>query len=503
MERESRWGGSDLGLTKIRGGGLISVAKQENPSHDRKQGMLIKPSRQLLVLWFLGWDVLIIGLSWLAAYWFRFQSGWVSVSKEAPSFHQCLEHLPMLCLLGPVAFHLAGMYDVNRLRRYREELVSVFKGVSLLLLLILAAVFYRQDPYESRLTMAFFYGLALFGVLAARRASWHVIRHYRRQGFNAQPALIVGTGREARRMARALRHASWTGMYAVGYIEDQPSSWASDLNILGGISDLPRLVEQHHVGHVFIALPFQRYHDARRVFEVLSASYVDVRLVLDVPSMAAISFKTTALDGLTVVGLRENPHHGLNVFVKRSMDVVLSLTALVLLAPLMLLIALLVKLSSKGPILFRQERCGLNGVSFNMLKFRTMRVDAEAQTGAVWAKANDPRRTILGTFLRKTSLDELPQLFNVLTGEMSLVGPRPERPVFIEKFRKTVPNYMVRHAMKAGITGWAQVNGWRGNTSLRKRIQHDLYYINHWNPWFDLRIMWLTVWKGIVNKNAY
>ncbi len=465
--------------------------------------MLIKPSRQLLVLWFVFWDVLLTGIAWTGAYWVRFLSGWVNVAKEAPSFTQCLEHLPLLSLLALMAYRLAGMYDVNRLRRYREELASVFKGVSLLLLFVLATVFYRQDPYESRLTMVLFYGLTMALVLMARRTSWQLIRHYRRKGYNAQPALIVGTGREARRMARALRHASWTGMFAVGFIEDQPTPWASDLNILGGIDELPKLVEQHYVGHVFIALPFHRYHEARRVFDVLSASYVDVRLVLDVPSMAAISLKTTTLDGLSIVGLRENPHHGLNVIVKRSMDVVLSLVALVMLAPLMAFIAVMVKLTSKGPVLYRQERCGLNGVSFQMLKFRTMRVDAEAQSGAVWARANDPRRTVMGSFLRKTSLDELPQLFNVLKGEMSLVGPRPERPVFIEKFRKTVPNYMVRHAMKAGITGWAQVNGWRGNTSLRKRLQHDLYYIHHWNPWFDLRIMWLTVFKGIINKNAY
>ena len=161
------------------------------------------------------------------------------------------------------------------------------------------------------------------------------------------------------------------------------------------------------------------------------------------------------------------------------------------------------KLSSPGPIIYRQERCGLNGQPFQMLKFRSLRVNAEQATGAVWAVKDDPRRTWLGAFLRSTSLDELPQLFNVIRGEMSLVGPRPERPVFISKFSKTIPNYMARHAVKAGITGWAQVNGWRGNTSLRKRIQFDLYYITHWTPLLDLRILWLTIWHGLVNRNAY
>jgi exopolysaccharide biosynthesis polyprenyl glycosylphosphotransferase len=201
--------------------------------------------------------------------------------------------------------------------------------------------------------------------------------------------------------------------------------------------------------------------------------------------------------------LRESPHFGLNVVIKRAMDMMMSLVGLVVLSPLLGLIALVVKLTSPGPVFYRQERCGLNGESFQMLKFRSMRVDAENQTGAVWARKNDPRRTWLGAFLRATSLDELPQLFNVLRGDMSLVGPRPERPVFIKQFSRTIPNYMARHRVKSGITGWAQVHGWRGNTSLRKRVQYDLYYITHWTPWLDLRILGMTVVKGLLHRNAY
>jgi exopolysaccharide biosynthesis polyprenyl glycosylphosphotransferase len=185
------------------------------------------------------------------------------------------------------------------------------------------------------------------------------------------------------------------------------------------------------------------------------------------------------------------------------MDVILALIGLLVLSPLLALLAVLVKLTSPGPVFYRQERCGLNGRSFHMLKFRSMAANAEQQTGAVWAVKNDARRTLFGAFLRRTSLDELPQLFNVLRGDMSLVGPRPERPVFIQRFRKTIPNYMSRHCVKAGITGWAQVHGWRGNTSLRKRLQYDLYYITHWTPWLDLRILWMTLFHGIIHRNAY
>ena len=184
------------------------------------------------------------------------------------------------------------------------------------------------------------------------------------------------------------------------------------------------------------------------------------------------------------------------------MVIVLAL-GLIVLSPLLFVIAVLVKLTSPGPILYRQERCSLNGKSFYMLKFRSLRVDAEKQTGPVWAQKNDNRRTWFGAFLRQTSLDELPQLFNVLLGDMSLVGPRPERPEFINQFTKTIPNYMARHSVKCGITGWAQVHGWRGNTSLRKRVQYDLYYITHWNPMLDLRILWLTFWKVLFHRHAY
>jgi Undecaprenyl-phosphate glucose phosphotransferase len=293
------------------------------------------------------------------------------------------------------------------------------------------------------------------------------------------------------------------GFRNVGFIEDNPTRWSSDLDILGGVADLPVLIRKYRVDHVFIALPMNRFNESRRVFDILSQEVVDVRLVADIPNLAGVSLTTTFFEGMPIVGLRESPHYGVNIVVKRLMDIVLAAAAIVLLAPVMLGITLAVKLTSRGPVFYRQERCGLNGRPFNMLKFRSMPVDAEAETGPVWARKQDNRTTRIGAFLRSTSLDELPQFINVLRGDMSVVGPRPERPVFIDKFKKTIPSYMARHAVKCGITGWAQVNGWRGNTSLRKRIQYDLYYIVHWNPLFDLKIMWMTLWYGLVHRNAY
>jgi Undecaprenyl-phosphate glucose phosphotransferase len=464
---------------------------------------MIRQRSQILCAWFLLWDLVLTGVAWLGAYYLRFETHWIPITKDPPDVTLCWLYLPLVVLLAAIAFRLTGQYAVHRLRRLREEVVCVLKGTALLSLLVMATTFYLRDAYESRATMGLFSVLAGGLVLAARRLSWSAIRRLRSRGYNQTHAVIVGTGRVARKTALALRHANWMGIKTIGFVEDRQDRWTSDLNLLGTFTDLPDLIKRYGIAHVFIALPMGRYDDARKVFDILSQSLCEVRLVADVPDLAGLSLTTTNLDGLPVIGLRESPHFGLNVVVKRVMDVALSLVALLILSPVMLLVALLVKLTSPGPVFYRQERCGLNGDSFQMLKFRSMRADAETQTGAVWAPKDDPRRTRLGTFLRKSSLDELPQLFNVLRGDMSLVGPRPERPVFIKQFQKTIPNYMVRHCVKAGITGWAQVHGWRGNTSLRKRVQYDLYYITHWTPWLDLRIMWMTVFHGLFHRNAY
>jgi Undecaprenyl-phosphate glucose phosphotransferase len=467
-----------------------------------KSGM-IKRNSQILGIWLLAWDLGMTALAWILAYYLRFESGIIPQYQVPLEVNLCYRSIPLVLLLAAIAYRLTGQYVIHRFRRVREDVAGVLRGTAFMGLLVIAATFGLHDPYESRTTMAAFLLLCPPLLLLERRVTWMLIRWLRARGFNQTQAIIVGTGRVARKTARSLRRASWMGIKNIGFIEDRPTAWVSDLDVLGATADLPRLISRYQVSHVFIALPMNRYDEARRVFDTLSRSLVDVRLVADVPALAGVSFTTTNLDGMPLIGLRESPHFGINIVVKRAMDIALSLIALALLSPLLLLIAVVVKLSSAGPIFYRQPRCGLNGRSFSMIKFRSMRVDAEAKTGAVWAQKDDPRRTPLGTFLRKTSLDELPQLINVLMGDMSLVGPRPERPEFIDKFSRTIPNYNTRHCVKAGITGWAQVHGWRGNTSLRKRIQFDLYYITHWTPWLDFRIMWMTLWHGLFHRNAY
>ena len=464
---------------------------------------MIKHKSQILCLWFLFCDLSLTAAAWMLSHYLRFESGLFAVKKTPPTFEMCWQNIPLILLLSLLAYHFTGQYMIHRFRRLREEFVSVFMGTALMGLFVVAVTFGLHNGYESRGAIFLFISLTMFIILLFRRLSWIGVHWLRQRGYNQTQTLIVGTGRTARKTARSLRQTSWLGFKNVGFIEEQPSHWTSDLDILGTIGDLPALVVKYQVSHVFICLPMSRYDEARRVFGTLSQTLVDVRLIADVPALAGVTFTTTHFDGMPMIGLRESPHFGLNIVVKRAMDIALSIIALILLSPLMALVALLIKITSPGPIFYSQERCGLNGQSFRMLKFRSMRADAEQKSGAVWAIKNDDRKTKLGSFLRKTSLDELPQLLNVLLGDMSMVGPRPERPVFINKFVKTIPSYHARHAVKAGITGWAQVNGWRGNTSLRKRIQFDLYYITHWTPWLDLRILWMTLWHGFVNRNAY
>jgi Undecaprenyl-phosphate glucose phosphotransferase len=456
--------------------------------------------------WLILSDLSLTAMAWLIADIIRLRSGLLPIyAPDIPSFSLCVGQLPLIAILALMAFRIAGMYDVSRLRRFREDIHSVLHGAALLALLVVCITFAMQSPYRPRAVLALFPILVVGIVLCGRRVAWLVLARMRLRGMNRSRALVVGTGRLARQTARSIAECPWLGIEVVAHVEDRPDAPHVERPVIGPIAQLPELVNQYRVDHVFLALPMNRYADVRRAFDALSQSVIEVHLVADAPALASLSLTTSKLQGMTIIGLRESGYHGMNVLVKRIMDMALAATALVLLAPVMLVIAACIKATSRGPVFYRQERCSLNGTSFEMLKFRTMPVDAEKHTGPVFTAVNDARRTRLGAVLRATNLDELPQLFNVLRGEMSLVGPRPERPVFIDRFKTTVPNYMARHAVKCGMTGWAQVNGWRGNTSLRRRIQFDLYYITHWNPLFDLRIMVLTVVHMIFGnqKNAY
>jgi Undecaprenyl-phosphate glucose phosphotransferase len=384
-----------------------------------------------------------------------------------------------------------------------RELGVVFKAGGLLFVLVITTAFYRRDLYESRTALALFFALNALGIAAARRLVWRVLRYFRGRGLNHGRALIVGGGRMGELVARTIEKNNWTGLEAVGFVDEPSRRESRILPRLGTIEEIAEVATEHEIDHVFVALPLSRYSELPQIYQALSDILVEVQLVPDVPGFTGIKPRLMEVDGVPFVNLRQNPHRGWPCLAKRAMDLALGSAALLLLSPVMLLLALAVKLTSPGPVFYRQGRTGLAGRQFGMLKFRSMRVDAETRTGPVWAQPGDDRCTPLGRFMRRWSLDELPQLFNVMTGDMSLVGPRPERAVFVEKFRRQIPGYAQRHQVKAGITGWAQVHGWRGNTSLRHRVQCDLYYISHWSIWLDLQILLMTFRYGWRHKNAY
>ena len=273
--------------------------------------------------------------------------------------------------------------------------------------------------------------------------------------------------------------------------------------VVGHYDDLPRILTENKIDDVILTLPSNASKDISELFATLQNETVNVQLVPDIPELFRLTSSIEDIDGLPIVSVSQGPLVGWAALQKQAIDVSVSLLSLLLLSPILILISLLIAFTSGRPIFYSQERMGLDGKTFKMFKFRTMGKSAEEETGPTWARPDDPRRTKIGTFLRKTSLDELPQLWNVLRGDMSIVGPRPERPIFINSFRKELPGYMLRHKVKSGMTGWAQINGWRGNTSINERLKYDIYYIDNWSLALDFKIMLLTFWRVIFDRNAY
>jgi len=317
--------------------------------------------------------------------------------------------------------------------------------------------------------------------------------------------VLVGTGEVARMIHQKTIHSPHLGYRVIGFVDGHEGDGEiSGVPILGSQADLARILAEHQVSDVVIALPEATHDQLLDIISVCETHHASVRIFPDLFQIIASELTIGDLDGLPLLAVRDVALRGWRLSLKRAMDIVVSAVGLTVLSPFMLLTALLIKLTSKGPVFYAQERVGLDGKPFAMLKFRSMRVGAEDDTGPVWASQDDPRRTPLGAFLRKTSIDELPQLINVLLGDMSLVGPRPERPVFVEQFKQVVPRYMERHQEKAGMTGWAQVNGLRGDTSIVERTKYDLYYIENWSLLFDIKILLrtaLNAFRG--NRNAY
>lgn len=466
--------------------------------------MLKRHSEFLKNLLFLS-DLVVIALCWISAYFIRFSVPIFPITKGIPSIIPYLWILfPIIAVWG-ISFYSFNLYRPRRMGSHLAEFIDIAKANTLSILILVALTFFLK-PFEfSRLVIVYFWLLNLVVLGCSRMIFREILRVFRRLGYNQRQVVIIGAGKLGQRICATLNMHPELGLQVRGYLSrnaDKVGKILEGTPVIGTVDQAEELVTSQ-VDMVFLCLPPEVESEAERLMKILSATTAEVKIIPSIYEFVTLRAEAEMFEGLPVITLQGSPLYGWNLLLKRIVDVCGAIIALVAASPMALVIAVLIKATSPGPVFYRQKRVGLDGKPFNIIKIRTMRIDAEENTGPIWAKAHDPRRTAIGAFLRRTSLDEWPQFWNVLKGEMSIVGPRPERPEFIEKFRTQIPQYNLRHKMKAGITGWAQINGFRGNTCWEKRLTYDMYYIEHWSLWLDLKIMMMTLWKGLIHREAY
>lgn len=467
---------------------------------------MLKQKRQLFEYLFMATDLVVVSVAWLVAFWLRFETGLVPVDKGVPEFIHYVSMLIFIWIIWAFVFRRMGLYRPMRgVRRTRELWVLVNANALAILLLIAITYLFREKSVQySRLVFVYFWVIATALTVLQRSFLRFLLRELRRKGYNLRYMLVVGAGKVAGDVVSRVRLHQEIGIQLLGCLskDGEQRRGPGGVPIVGSYADIGSFLGRTDIDQIVVALPLEDQQTLPEIMNQLQDSLVDIKIIPDLYQFASIGGAIEEFEGLPVISLQECPLDGINLFTKRTVDLVVASLLLLVLSPLMSIIALLVKLTSRGPVLFKQERVSFDGTPFRIIKFRTMYLDAESG-GPGWTKPGDDRVTPLGRFLRSTSLDELPQLLNVLKGDMSIVGPRPERPVFIREFRQHIPRYMLRHKVPAGMTGWAQVHGWRGDTSIDKRIEYDLYYIENWSIFLDLKILFLTVFRGFRNRNAY
>ncbi len=467
--------------------------------------MLKKYSQFFISLLFLQ-ELIVLSGAWLLAYYMRFYSGIIPVYKGIPDLLPYIKLLLPIWVIWGIIFKAYGLYHSMRAVSFFDEFLKIIKASILALIIFITLTYLFRENQYSRLVFLYFWVLQLVLITFFRVLFRKVLKFLRKRGYNLRYVVIVGAGELGQDLVKRIHEHPEFGLKIVGFLtrdEEKIGKEIEGVEVIGRYEDIQKVLTERNIDQVFIALPYDAHERIETILRLIGDNPVDIKVVPDLYQFATLGTSVEELDGLPILNLQDSPMYGWNLVLKRSMDIVLAVLALIVLSPLMLLITIAILLSSGTPVFYTQKRMGMDGKLFKIIKFRTMRQNAEESTGPVWAKPDDERKTKIGAFLRKTSLDELPQFINVLKGDMSIVGPRPERPVFINEFRKKIPNYMLRHKVKAGITGWAQVNGWRGNTSLEKRIEHDLYYINHWSLSFDIKIILRTIKKIFLDVNAY
>ncbi len=454
-------------------------------------------------------DAAMVALAFILGYHLRRAIPWPADPVNIEPLPRYIPLLLVQVLSVLVVFFFYKLYHQLRVPSRVDLFYNIFGGVSIgtMLSVAIAALTFKNSIFEldyPRVMIVYAWLFAILFVTLGRLAHQRILAGLHRRGWGQDRVLIVGTGEVGQMLLQKIRWSPHLGYRVVGFADGSGGPQeVLGTPVLGTMDELPRLIDQHHIDEVIIALPEASHREIVRLISMCERGKVNIKIFPDVFQIMASQVTIGDLGGLPLLTVRDIALRGWRLSLKRAMDIVVSAIALVLLSPLMLLTALLIKLESEGPVFYVQERMGMDAKPFMMLKFRSMRSDAESN-GPGWTVANDPRRTRLGKILRSLSVDELPQLINVLIGDMSLVGPRPERPVYVEEFRQSIPRYMDRHREKAGITGWAQVNGLRGDTSITERTKYDLWYVENWSLWLDIKILIRTIFQIFSDRrNAY
>jgi exopolysaccharide biosynthesis polyprenyl glycosylphosphotransferase len=463
---------------------------------------------------YMAGDLLGTLAAFFGAWLLRFELAIIPVTKNVPEFTPYLRLVPFVVFLWPVVFYFHGLYQSRRGRSRVDEILTLFVAVVLATVLLSVVIAWYRPPVYPGSTEYFtysrafvgFFALLDFGLVAAVRMTLRfAARRSRLLGLNLQRILVIGAGTLGREITQKILAHRGLGFDVVGFLDDDPGKAGTlvcGVPVLGTLKQAEEVLAATNIDQVYMALPIEAHKKTLSMLQLMARECVETKLVPDILQYATLKATLEDLDGTPVINLSQVPLQGWSSLVKRGMDIAIALAAHLVLLPFFPFVAFAIWFEDRGPIFYRQERMGLDGKSFMILKFRSMRIDAEASSGPVWAIKDDPRRTRVGSLLRRWSFDELPQIWNVLVGDMSIVGPRPERPTFVREFKHKIPQYMLRHRVKAGITGWAQVHGWRGNTSIKKRIQYDLYYIENWSLGLDFKILWMT-FRHAMRLNAY
>lgn len=482
---------------------------------------MIKRQRSGLIGLFVLSDIIGITLAFFYSYFFRFYLYIIPVdpAKGIPQIKQYVYVFPLFLISHLAIFYLQGFYKTRLKRTQIDDFFLIVLNTFFSILIALAVLNYlytysqgaaplfRMDFKISHGFLGVYFIAIVIVISVFRHQIYYMMKRRYAKGYNLKNVLIVGAGEMGKAVAQKLVNYKDLGFIVTGFLDDQRKEGEElhvngGIKVLGPVSALEEILEKNNISEVYVALELRNYQAILETLKTVNKYPVNIRIIPDLFHFLTLKSRIEDLDGFSVISIDEPPMRGVGLFIKRLMDRVASALLLIFLSPLLLIVALMIKFGSKGAVLYHQERIGLDWRKFTIHKFRTMITEAEKETGPVMCKPDDERITGFGRFLRKYSIDELPQLINVLKGEMSLVGPRPERPAFVDDFREKIPKYMLRHKVKSGITGWAQVHGLRQDTPIDKRLDYDFYYIQNWSLVLDLKILWRTLVKGFIDKTT-